>query len=359
MKQPKPQIIHYIDNFHIGGAQTMLMETFYAINKHSKYQQVVYCRKSSQIARNNSKSSSGIKVTNVKEKDFIQTITKHKPCVLIYHKLLRSDTSVYQKLFNVIPIIVVNHTFTKPQFKIKIHKCNYIVSVCRSMLTGMQKHKKRCRGKMVVIMNGVDFERYDKITPAVDNYDRKNTIVTGRINTFNKWKYSDGWVKWCATIDLPKKMVHDYIGSGSFLSQARKYYKKIKNSRNDIIFRGFVTNFEEKVSIIKTWDLFLYQINEQEGLSVSVLEALASGVPVICSDHYGNKEVIEKGVNGFIFKTKHHARDILERLCNNPDELKQLKKTTREHFRDRLSSKRMSETYLKLIESICYAKKWK
>jgi len=359
MKQLKPKIIHYIDNFHIGGAQTMLMETFYAVNKHSEYQQIVYCRKSSQIARNNAESSYGVKVTNVKEKNFIQTIVQHKPCVLIYHKLLRSDTSVYQKLFDIIPIIVINHTFAKPQFKIKIHKCNYIVSVCHSMLTGMQKHRKRCRGKMAVVMNGVDFERYDKIVPIADEYDRKNTIVTGRINTFNRWKYSDGWIKWCATVELPKKMVHEYIGAGPFLTQAKKYYSKIKKKRNDIVFRGFVTDFKEKVSIIKTWDLFLYQINEQEGLSVSVLEALASGVPVICSNHYGNKEVIEEGVNGYVFKTKNHAREILRKLCEDTNKLNELKKTTREHFRDCLSSKKMSENYLKLIESIYYAKKWK
>ena len=358
MKKEKPTIIHYIDNFHIGGAQTMIMEIFYAINKYSDYKQLVYCRKSSQIARNNAELSYNIKVLRVKEKEFIKKIIRKKPCVLIYHKLLRSDTSVYKGLFNIVPIIVINHTFTKPQFKIKIHKCNNIVSVCNSMLIGMKKHQNRCRGSMVVVMNGVDFERYDEVVPIDNGYDRNKILVTGRINTFNKWKYSDGWIKWCSTVKLPKKMIHDYIGEGSFLPKAQKYYSKIKDRRNEVIFRGFVTDFKKKVSIIKSWDLFLYQVNEQEGLSVSVLEALASGVPVLCSDHYGNKEVIVKGVNGFIFKTKHHAAEILQRLCENPDELRTLKKTTREHFRDHLSSKRMAKGYLKIIEKLYYAKKW-
>jgi glycosyltransferase involved in cell wall biosynthesis len=356
MKKEQPTIIHYIDNFHIGGAQTMLMELFYSIDKHSDYKQIVYCANSSKIARSNASFSYNINVGRLKNKEFIRRILDHKPCVLIYHKLLRSDTTLYKDLFGSVPIFVINHTFAKPDFKIRINKCNYIISVCKSMLTGMQKHKKRCRGKMVTIMNSVDFDRYDNISPVKSRYDRRTHILTGRINTFNKWKYSDGWIKWCVTARLPKKMIHDYIGEGSFLKRARKNYSKMKGKRNRIIFRGFVTEFEEKVSIMKSWDLFLYQINEQEGLSVSVLESLACGVPVICSNHFGNKEVIEKGINGYVFKTKHHARDILERLCNNPDELKKLKKTTREHFRDNLSSKKMSKSYLNLIEQVYYGK---
>jgi len=358
MGKEKPTIIHYIDNFHIGGAQSMVMEIFYAINKYSDYKQLVYCNSSSPKARRNAQLSYGMKVSRVKEKEFFKKVVSEKPCVLIYHKLLRSDTSIYTKLFDAVPIIVVNHTFAKPQFKIKIYKCNNIVSVCHSMLKGLKKHKKRCRGSMVVVMNTVDFEKYDEITPIVTEYDRKKVILTGRINTFNKWKYSDGWIKWCSTVKLPKKMIHDYIGEGSFLPKAQKYYSKIKDRRNEVIFRGFVTDFKKKVSIIKSWDLFLYQVNEQEGLSVSVLEALASGVPVLCSDHFGNKEIIVKGVNGFVFKTKHHAAEILQRLCENPDELKKLKETTREHFRDHLSSNKMANSYIKIIEKLYYAKKW-
>jgi len=358
MKKEQPTIIHYIDNFHIGGAQTMIMEIFYAINRYSNYKQLVYCRKSSPSARKNAELSYNIKVSSVKEIDFVKKITSQKPCVLIYHKLLRSDTSVYKSLFNTVPIIVINHTFTKPQFKITIHKCNNIVSVCNSMLIGMKKHQKRCRGSMVVVMNSVDFDKYDEVTPLENGCDRNKIIITGRINTFNKWKYSNGWIKWCSTVKLPKKMIHDYIGEGPFLPNAKKYYSKVKNKCNDVIFRGFVTDFKEKVSIIKSWDLFLYQVNEQEGLSVSILEALASGIPVICSNHFGNKEVITKGVNGYVFKTKNHAAEILKRLCENPDELKMLKKTTREHFRDYLSSKNMAKDYLKMVEKLYYAKKW-
>ena len=354
----EPTIIHYIDNFHIGGAQSMLMELFYSINKYSSYEQIVYCKHSSKITRLNAKLAYGIKVIRLKSEDFVKHIVSKKPCVLIYHKLLRSDTGIYEKLYNTVPLIVVNHTFTKPSFKIKIHRCNYIISVCKSMLIGMQKHKKRCRGKMVWIRNGINFDRYNNINPIKNEYDRNKILVTGRINTLNKWKYSDNWIKWCSAVKLPKKMVHEYIGEGYFFSHAKKFYSGLKNKRNEIKFKGFITEHEKKVSIIKGWDVFLYRINEQEGLSVSVLEALACGVPVICSNHYGNKEIIVNGVNGYVFKKKEEAREILQDLCKDRERLNKLKKTTREHFVDNLDAKHMSKKYLSLIEDLYNARKW-
>jgi len=89
--------------------------------------------------------------------------------------------------------------------------------------------------------------------------------------------------------------------------------------------KGSVVDFKEKISILKSWDLFLYETVRNEGISMSILESLASGVPVICSDHYGNKEIIEKGVNGFVYKDKPHAVKILSKLASNPDYLKELK----------------------------------
>lgn len=46
-------------------------------------------------------------------------------------------------------------------------------------------------------------------------------------------------------------------------------------------------------------DLFLFP-SLQEGLPVSVMEAMASGKPVICSRIRGNTDIVEDGVNGFL-----------------------------------------------------------
>lgn len=39
-----------------------------------------------------------------------------------------------------------------------------------------------------------------------------------------------------------------------------------------------------------------------EGYSLSILEAMALGLPVVCTDAGGNAEAVEEGVNGFLFR---------------------------------------------------------
>ena len=46
-------------------------------------------------------------------------------------------------------------------------------------------------------------------------------------------------------------------------------------------------------------DIFVFP-SFREGLSVSVMEAMASGLPVVCSRIRGNTDMVEDGVNGFL-----------------------------------------------------------
>jgi len=348
----KPLIIHYIHDFGIGGAQSILLELFYAINKYSEYKQIVITKKiSSQRAAINAKSY-GVEVVELKNKKFHKFILSKKPCMLVYHKLFRSDTSIYEKLYSKVPIVVVNHTYTTDKVWSKIKRCNYIVAVCQSMLNAIAKNRSVCKGGMKMILNGVNADRYYDIK-AIKRQER-SALITGRINRFGKWKYSNGWIKWCLRLELPKRMIHEYIGSGPLFKKAKKCLDKhkYKYRRNHVFLKGSISSMEEKISILKSWDVFLYETNEQEGLSVSILEALSCGIPVVCSNHFGNKEIIEDGVNGYVFKSRDHAKEILSSLCDSTN-LENLKRTTKKHYKDnKLDARYMAEKYIKLLESI-------
>lgn len=84
--------------------------------------------------------------------------------------------------------------------------------------------------------------------------------------------------------------------------------KKAKNNRN-IIFAG-QRNSDELAVLYKNASLFV-QPSETEGLSISLLEAISNGVPVIVSDIEGNKEVV--GNLGLIFESKN-ALDLANKI---------------------------------------------
>lgn len=64
-----------------------------------------------------------------------------------------------------------------------------------------------------------------------------------------------------------------------------------------------------------------------DGWGLVVNEALAAGVPVIVSDHCGASDLVEPGVNGYVFPTEDAAalRSCIEKLRESPDRLAAMK----------------------------------
>ena len=80
----------------------------------------------------------------------------------------------------------------------------------------------------------------------------------------------------------------------------------------DIVhFLGYRNDVNE---IYNAADLFIF-VSLQEGLPVALMESMASGVPVICSNIRGNTDLIENGKNGEIIENNASAlTDALEKL---------------------------------------------
>jgi len=340
-------IIHIIDSMGIGGAQSMMFELYHAINKYyPKYKQrVIYTddrRKDPLFV-----SSSGVPCEKVKDnKMLIQKIGKGKNTVIIYHKLASSNFNILEKIKHKThaPVIAINHTLFNTVAWRNFKKLDRMIAVSEHMNRKMDgwypKLKHSC------IHNGVCGYRYDKIRSRDRGKD--DIFLTGRINRICGWKHSNEWLKWCQKVKLPKMMVHEYIGAG--VGSRRQHNRVIvKKGRNKVKMMGGVNDFATKVSIIKSWDIFLYETNKDEGVSMAILEAMACGVPVICSNHYGNKEIIKEGINGYIFKNKNKAKDILTELINNPKKLKKLKATTKEYFDENLDAKYMAKKYIEVV----------
>lgn len=343
-------ILHIIDSVGIGGAQSMLFELYHSFNTYyPQYpQRVIYLQ--SSRSDNQFISSYDVPCTLSKNNDWIlKKINKGKNTVVIYHKLASSG----YKLLDLIKsrtkakILVINHTFYKSSAWSNTKSVDVMVAVSNHMLENMNKWYPRI--KKIHICNSVSSSRYKNIKPRGRN--KKNILLTGRVNRICGWKHSNYWNEWCRDVKLPIKMVHEYIGGG--IGRSNKHTRgSIQKGRNTVHMMGSISNFSEKISIIKDWDIFFYETNKDEGISMSILESLACGVPVVCSNHFGNKEIIEDGVNGYVFKDMNHAKRILTYFINNPKELDRLKESTKLHFLEQLNSKYMAYEYIKAMEDI-------
>lgn len=88
------------------------------------------------------------------------------------------------------------------------------------------------------------------------------------------------------------------------LSLAEKY-----NLKDRIILAGYRNDIPE---IINASDVFVFP-SYHEGLPVSVLEAMAGGLPVVCTNIRGVTDLVEEGVNGFTFNP-NDVFELVEKL---------------------------------------------
>ena len=64
-----------------------------------------------------------------------------------------------------------------------------------------------------------------------------------------------------------------------------------------VIFTGYR---KDVIEIVKCADAVLFP-SFQEGLSIALIEGMAVGLPVVCSDIRGNRDCVDEGKGGYLF----------------------------------------------------------
>lgn len=146
------------------------------------------------------------------------------------------------------------------------------------------------RGKITFIPHGVDTEVFQQSDKAPAEY-----FNIGCIGNIGVNKNQLFIVK--ALKKLPENMIlHLYGKEDKEYRQRLNQYIELNTLNHRVVFHGFIAN-ESIPNVLKNLDLFVLA-SFQEGLPVSILEALACGVPVLSSDSGGGAEYIlkEKGI---------------------------------------------------------------
>jgi len=147
-------------------------------------------------------------------------------------------------------------------------------------------------------------------------------------------------------------------GEGPMLGELQNLARELKIERN-VSFTGFVSQ-EQLRNIYYRSRIFLHPSQtgpdgNQEGVPNSMLEAMASGLPVFATHHGGIPEAIDNGVSGVLVSEHDHealARALLGAV-ENPVFLSQMARsgadTVRKNFDLCAQAQRLEEIYLRAI----------
>ncbi|WP_017307015.1 glycosyltransferase family 4 protein [Spirulina subsalsa] len=151
--------------------------------------------------------------------------------------------------------------------------------------------------KVVIIPNGVDVQKY---SPGPSRFKtrlgaKRLFVYMGRISTeknveamLKAWKL--------ANMGPDCKLV--IVGDGPLSTVLKPFY----TPEDGILWYGFVADEQQRIEILRAADAFILP-SLVEGLSLSLLEAMACGVACIATDAGADAEVIEDGA-GVVMSTQ-------------------------------------------------------
>lgn len=150
---------------------------------------------------------------------------------------------------------------------------------------------------------GVNIERIDETQKKIDKEKvlKENGIANDRIIITNvgelrKLKNQLVLIKSMKNIVKENNNVVLLIcGKGKLEEKYKKYIKKNRLEQN-VKLLGFKDNVLE---ILLISDIFVFP-SYREGLSAALMEAMACGLPIVCSNIRGNNDLVKQGVNGYL-----------------------------------------------------------
>ncbi len=144
-----------------------------------------------------------------------------------------------------------------------------------------------------------------------------------------------------------KELIFIFVGDGELYDECKDLVIK-SGMEMRIIMPGWQTNIQEWLD---TMDVFiLYSL--WEGLSMSILEAMASGLPIIASNIKGNNELVTIN-NGTLVDVKDHEglQELLVSLPLRDKELSKWSKNSIVRVKENFSHTKFVENYLNLYEN--------
>jgi glycosyltransferase involved in cell wall biosynthesis len=172
-----------------------------------------------------------------------------------------------------------------------------------SCSTTVEDHwRSKNKKKYCVINLPVDFAKFKKINfkSEIKKYKNGDYPVIGMVSRLQPGKGHEYLIRALPDIlnDYPDLKVK-IVGKGILLNDLRTLSKQL-NVSNNIEFTGYVKDIYAELS---TMDIFILP-SLSEGFPISILEAMAAGLPVAASNVGGIPEIVENGINGFLFEPK-------------------------------------------------------
>lgn len=235
-------------------------------------------------------------------------------------------------------------------WRFNLRNCDAITCVCeaakqRLVECGVDPHR------LVVIHSVTDVKRFHPVARGTGSNGIVALTYAGRLE---ERKQIDVLIRGVAILVNEAgvdKILLRIVGEGSKKAELEQLASK-EGVKNFIIFDG---RREDMVDVMNNETDVYVQASRLEGFSASVREAMACEIPVVVTDTTGHQEMVEDGVNGYLFPVgdaDRFAQCVLS-LIKNPQLRRAMgsagRKRIVENFSTESRIKKENELYRKLL----------
>lgn len=182
-----------------------------------------------------------------------------------------------------------------------------------------KRAKKFKAGKVKYIPGvGVDIDKINKV--KVNKIKKRkglgipdNSLVVLSVGELNKNKNHETIIKAIAKLKNPL-IYYVICGEGKLKNYLIELSKKLKIEKQ-VKLLGFRKDI---IEICKVSDIFVFP-SYREGLSLALMEAMSSGLPIVCSNIRGNIDLIVEGKGGYLVEPNDidGFSEAIKKLINN------------------------------------------
>lgn len=265
------------------------------------------------------------------------------------------------KILNIPLVWVVHEIIINPKLifniicKIIAHYSTETIVVSNAVKNHLLSSGYFKKNKIKVIHNGVDSSIFNPNTNCNYLYSEWNipntAKVIGMIGRVNSWKGQEDFL--IATNKVLEKNKNTYviIVGGVFAGEERYKNILLQNISNSpfksrIIYSDYRNDTE---AIHKLFDIFVLPSINPDPLPTVVLEAMATGKPIVGYAHGGVCEMVKNGVNGLLVEPRNPdlLANAINKLLQNKKLCKQMGKKSLERFNNNFSMTRYVNNYSK------------
>ena len=236
---------------------------------------------------------------------------------------------------------------TNPFFALRV---NHLVSIAHSTKEAMIRYDNFPGRRIKVIHNGIDF---DGLNPVIDLKEKRRSLgigaksrIIGTASRLEEIKNIPMMLRgFKRVLESCPDTVLVIAGQGIQGGRLKALAEELEIA-GQVRFLGLRSDLPELFKLIEVFLL----VSFTEGVSITLLEAMGSGVPAVVTRVGGNPEVVVDGVTGYFVEVDDETAlaGHVQALLNDREEAARLGEAGREWVRERFSFGTMMESYLRL-----------